>query len=179
MYMVEALRDPAWNGIAGIAAVLSLLLIVLDIRSSKFRNWASSVGLLLKQFIRALAFSSYGLLYGVLGMVFMAPVSMFVNFFAADNGRFPGSFGDILLALSKIRIFLWGFNPNLTILELQLGAFGLWGGAVIGFFAMMRYGAVVNYDFSRISRYHHYLGFFVAFLIVFVGSLNLGDLLLS
>ncbi|GJL73282.1 MAG: hypothetical protein NMNS01_24810 [Nitrosomonas sp.] len=172
--MIEALRDPAWNGIAGMAAVLSLLLIILDVRSTKFRDWATSIGILLKQFIKALAFSSYGLTYGLIGMVCTAPVSMFINFFAADSGRFPGGFGDFLLALSEVRILMWGFNTELTTLDLQLGALGLWGGAIIGFFAMMRFGASVNYNYSYISRYHHYL----AFLVGLIGALNLGKKLL-
>jgi hypothetical protein len=175
--IIKFLRDPAWQGIAGIAALITLSIYVLDKSSLRIRIKLNGIGQSTLVFLKNVAFACYGLIWGLPLMVLMGLIADFIDYLAPSGARIPGSFGLFLLKLSHLRLFLWGFNPSISDLNLQFGVLGLYGGALAGlaFFLYKRYSAKMN--FSSIPRFHHYLAVFVLIDILLIGLTNLLDLL--
>ena len=166
--ILKFLRDPAWQGIAGIAAIFTLALVIADKISPSFRFWLENFGVSALKLFQLLVYASYGLLWGVPTMLIMFISSDFINYFAQGNARLPGIFGDLLLRLSELKFIFWAFNPNMPILKLQFGALGLYGGSLIGFSFFLYKGYHTDRDYSWIPKTHHYIAVYALFFIVLV-----------
>ena len=105
--------------------------------------------------IRLLAFSLYGTPWGLITMTLAIPVSHLVNRFTFGQARIPGSFGELLLQISKIKVLTWQFSSDSAPFTLQLCVIGLYGGAIVGFLVFFYKGLTTNLDWSSIPRVHH------------------------
>ncbi|MEA3050452.1 MAG: hypothetical protein QOG84_2288 [Sphingomonadales bacterium] len=157
------LSSAVWGGISGLTAVITLAIMLYD-RKKRGSND------IMHTFFRMWGFFVLGALY--------APLIMSVANLVADGldmlgvGPLRGDAGEMLYRLGKLHLGPWRFNPHLNILQIQLGAMGLWvGGLFAGFFAVI-FGYSISYDFRKLDKYWLIWPFFSVMFTIFVGIVN-------
>ena len=169
--MLQFLRDQAWGALGAVAALISLLLYILDKYSANRGAFYTRAFALPKEFMYLLFFTIYGLPIGIAGMTVAGILSTILTYFGvvAIHGDVGGDF----LLLSTIKIWYFGFRSTMTPIELQLGAAGLYIGAFTGasIFGWLR--ITRGYDFDTLPNAYHAYVFICLLFVIFIGFTNI------
>lgn len=151
-----------WAGVSGVTAVVTLVLFVYDRKTEG--------GNLFRTFFKMAGFFALGAAYGPVLMVLAGMVGLALT--AMGLGPLEGSVGDAGLVLSRIELGYWGFNPEMSPLEHQAGALGLWvGGLVFGMFGVIK-GLAIDLDFDRLNKWYLVVPFYSVVSTVLIGIIN-------
>jgi hypothetical protein len=167
-FLVSLLRDPAWTGIAAIAAMATLVVSIADKLSPSFRAKLNRAGSFVRRQLKLAVYSCYGIIWGVptgLVALFLADL---INLFADGAIRVPGEVGEVLLRLSEIRVLGFDYQTSVSSLGRQFGCLGFYGGALAGFLVFLYRGWKTGSSFSNIPRSHHFMALFGFLVLLFI-----------
>ena len=159
----NSLRDPIWQGIAAWVAILAFVYFMFDRYMPNIK---------VKVNINSILFVLSGLIVGDLSMSLGFGMSSFLRSVFGENIYIHGSFGEFLFLLSNFRLGVWGFNSSAPVLNLQIGAGGLYFGMLIGLISAFYFGKEINYDWKLTPFWHTGTLFIVIFAVLLIGLVN-------
>jgi hypothetical protein len=159
--ILDFLRDSAWNGIAGIVAIISLMIFFIDRKLFGIGIYRGVFINSLNYSVRVCIFVYYGLVVGIFFMTIGGLFADFIDIFADRQVYFRGAFGKLLYDISIINFIVWGFSHNIGILNRQLGAFGLYVGSMFGVVFMMYLGSTKGFKTDVIPAWFNEISFVI------------------
>jgi len=157
------LSSTVWGGISGLAAVVTLAIMIYDRKSRRHSD-------ILRTAMQMCGFFVLGALH--------TPILMTVAFIIGDGLSWVGveavggHLGEVALRLGLFRLGPWGFNLSQGIISLQLGALALWLGGLLAGMAGVVVGHSVNYDIKQLNRAWLIMPFFSIVFTILIAVIN-------
>lgn len=160
---MNLLGNAFWGGVSAIAALVTIAIMLYD-RKTKRKND------IFRTFFKMAGFFVLGACYGPFIMVAAGTAASILS--AMGVGPMRGHIGEVGLILSQFRLGYWGFNPEMSPLELQVGALALWlGGAAAGMMGVIK-GMAIDLQFEKLNRTYLVIPFYSVVMAVLLAAIN-------